>query len=84
MANASALAPSPVLKCRSEERAASMPDDPRFNDPEYYLRRAKEARVLAEQTTDQTAKKLMLWIADDYEELAARAAKRSIDEAKES
>jgi len=53
MANASALAPSPVLKCRSEERAASMPDVPHFNDPEYYRRRAEEARVLAEQTTDQ-------------------------------
>ena len=59
-----------------------MPDIPHFNDSEYYRRRAEEARVSAEQTTDQTAKKLMLWIADDCDDLGARAAKRSIDETK--
>jgi hypothetical protein len=59
----------------------SMPSSPHFNDPEYYRRRAEEARVLAEQTTDQTTKKL---IAGDCDDLAARAAKRSIDETKGS
>ena len=61
-----------------------MPTAPHFNDPEYFRRRAEEARVLAEQTTDQTTKKLMLWIADDCDDLAARAVKRSIDETKGS
>ena len=57
---------------------------PHFNDPEHWHQRAEEVRVLAEQTTDQTTKKLMLWIADDCDDLAARAVKRSIDETKGS
>ena len=61
-----------------------MPDVPHFNDPEYYRRRAEEARVLAEQTTDQTAKKLMLWIVDDYDDQAVRAAIRAAGERKGS
>ena len=48
-----------------------MPIAAHFNDPEL------EARVLAEQMRDETTKKLMLGIADDYDELAVRAAKRS-------
>jgi hypothetical protein len=59
-----------------------MPSAPHFNDPEYCRRRAEEARVLAEQTTDQTSKKLMLWIAGDCDDFAARAATRSIRETK--
>jgi hypothetical protein len=53
-----------------------MPIPPHFNDPEHWRRRAEETRVFAEQMNDETAKKLMLRIADDYEELAARAAVR--------
>jgi len=81
---AGAWSPSPVLKYRSEERAASMPDVPHFSDPEDWHQRAEEARVLAQQMRDESNKKLMLRIADDYDDLAARAAKRSIDETKGS
>ena len=59
-----------------------MPDVPHFNDPEYYRRRAEESRVLAEQMSDQAAKKIMFRIADDYEDLAARAGLRIIDQLK--
>ena len=71
------MAPFPVLKCRSEEGAASMPAASHFDDPEHWLQRAKEARVLAEQMSSEEHKKAMLKIADDYDELAVRAAKRS-------
>ena len=53
-----------------------------FNGPEQWHQRAEEARVLAEQTGNERTKKLMLRIADDYDDLAARAAIRSIDETK--
>jgi hypothetical protein len=61
-----------------------MPTDPHFNDPEHWHQRAEEARVLAEHTSNERAKKTMLTIADDYDELAVRAAIRSIDESKGS
>jgi hypothetical protein len=37
----------------------SMPDIPNFNDPEYWRSRAEEAHALAEQASDETAKKIM-------------------------
>ena len=55
-----------------------------FNDPKRWRRRAQKARVLAEQMNDETSKKIMLRIADDYIELAVRAAIRAADETKGS
>ena len=55
-----------------------------FNDPKRWRRRAQKARVLAEQMKDETSKKLMLRIADDYDEIAIRAAERTKDETKGS
>ena len=61
-----------------------MPIAPHLNDPEHWRQRAQESRVLAEQMSDETSKKMMLKIADDYDDLANRAAIRSIDETKGS
>ena len=47
-----------------------------INDPKHWRERAEEARVHAEQLTDEKAKKAMLRIASDYEELARRAERR--------
>jgi hypothetical protein len=55
---------------------------PHFNDPEHWRQRAEESRVLAEQMSDETAKRMMLRIADDYEMLAVRASVRVIGETK--
>ena len=55
-----------------------------FNGPEQWHQRAEDARVLAEQTSNERTKKLMLRIADDYDDLAVNAATRSIDETKGS
>jgi hypothetical protein len=49
---------------------------PHFNDPQHWHQRAEEARVLAEQMTDEGARKLMLEIAVDYDTLAVRASIR--------
>jgi hypothetical protein len=61
-----------------------MPGGAHLNDPEHWRHRAEETRVLAEQMNDETAKKVMLRIADDYIELAVRAAIRAADEKKAS
>jgi hypothetical protein len=47
---------------------------PHFNDPEHWHQRAEEVRVLAEQMNTERTRKLMLKIADDYDELAVSAA----------
>jgi hypothetical protein len=55
------------------------------DDPKRWRRRAQNARVLAERMNDETSKKLMLRIADDYDEIAVRAATiRATDETKGS
>ena len=46
---------------------------PRFKNPEHWHRRAQDARVLAEQTNAERTKKVMLKIADDYDELARQS-----------
>jgi hypothetical protein len=51
---------------------------PHFNDPERWHQRAEQARVLAEQMRDETTKKMMLRMAEDYDDLAVTAAIRSI------
>jgi HEPN domain-containing protein len=62
-----------------------MPDVAHLNDPEHWRQRAKESRAPDEQMSDERAKKIMLRIADDYVELAVRAAAiRAIDEKKGS
>jgi hypothetical protein len=48
-----------------------------FNNPEYWLQRAKEMRTLTEGMGDDTAKQKMLLVAEDYEKLAKRAEARS-------
>ena len=56
-----------------------MPHTPHFNNPDHWRHRAEEARVLAEQMSDEIARKTMLKIADDYDKLAVRAALRLND-----
>ena len=44
-----------------------------FRDPKYWHARAAEARAMAEEFADPESKRLMLWIAEEYEILAERA-----------
>jgi hypothetical protein len=61
-----------------------MPADRHLNDSEHWRGRAEESRILAELISDETSKKMMLKIADDYEKLAARASARLVGETKAS
>jgi hypothetical protein len=56
-----------------------MPIAPHFNKPKYWHQRAEEARVSAERMSNERTKNMMLKVADDYDELAVRAAIRAID-----
>jgi hypothetical protein len=47
------------------------------NDPEYWRKRAEEARAAAVQMMDAHTKAIMLSIAQDYEKLAKRAEQRA-------
>ena len=55
-----------------------------FNGPEQWHQRAEEARVLAEQTSNERHKEMVLVIADGYDDFAVKAAIRSTDETKRS
>jgi hypothetical protein len=57
---------------------------PQFNDPKYLHRRAEEARAHAKQMSSEQHKELMLKIANEYDDLAEKAAIRAADETKES
>ena len=56
-----------------------MPIAPRFDDPEYWNERAKEARRLAERMIDETAKETMLSVAVECDEFAVTAAMLHFD-----
>jgi hypothetical protein len=48
----------------------------KIGDPQYWCRRAEEARTVAGELTDPDAKCKMLKIAETYEQLLARAVQR--------
>jgi hypothetical protein len=45
---------------------------PLFRDPKHWRARAAETRATGEQFADPESKRLILWIADEYEILAER------------
>jgi len=47
---------------------------------EHWRQRAEETRAQAKQMSSERSKKMMLKIADDYDDLAVNAATRSIDQ----
>jgi hypothetical protein len=49
-----------------------------IGDSKHWLVRAVEARVHAQQMTDEIARKTMLRIAEDYERIAERARVREL------
>jgi hypothetical protein len=49
-----------------------------INDPNHWRERAREARSLANLMIDPESKRMMLGIAQEYEELAHRAERRTI------
>jgi hypothetical protein len=52
-----------------------------LNNPAHWHLRAQEARLLAAQLEDPVAREATLKIADEYDRLAVRAAKRMADDA---
>ncbi len=53
-----------------ELRNRILPSSPNSMDVEYFLRRAEEARAIAEEMADAHTKSLMLGIAESYEQVA--------------
>ena len=49
------------------------------DNPEYWRKRAEEARTLAEQMRDPHTKALMLGVAESYEKIAKWAAESAGD-----
>jgi hypothetical protein len=48
-----------------------------INDPDHWLDRAAQMRALAETMTDIETREIMRQLADDYDKLADRAARRA-------
>lgn len=48
-----------------------------FDNPQHWRERAREARAIAEQVNEPDAKRMMLEIAQTYEQLAERAEARA-------
>jgi hypothetical protein len=55
-----------------------MPLPTALNDPAYWRQRAQEARSIAGLLDDSAAKRVMLQIAQQYEQIAAIAEKRPV------
>jgi hypothetical protein len=49
-----------------------------LNDPAHWRQRAQETRSIADQIDDPAAKKAMIEIAQQYEQIAAIAGKRAV------
>jgi hypothetical protein len=47
-----------------------------INDPKHWRERAEGARTVADELIDSEARRMMLRIAEDYEELARRDEER--------
>jgi hypothetical protein len=48
-----------------------------IDDPKHWRSRAAKMRMLADEMSDESARTMMLKLADDYDELGDRAEKRS-------
>ena len=48
-----------------------------IDDPEHWLQRAEQMRILSDEINDEQAKETMLRIVNDYGRLAARAEQRA-------
>jgi hypothetical protein len=55
-----------------------------YDDPKHWYDRAAELRGLADEVANVQARRMMLQLADDYDELAHRAAERQVNHAKQS
>jgi len=53
-----------------------------YDDPKHWCDRAAEMRGLADGVANVEARRMMLELADDYDKLADRAAKRQMNHAK--
>jgi hypothetical protein len=53
-----------------------MPKDPTLDDPKHWHDRAAKMRALADNTANHGTQRLLLDLADDYDQLADRATKR--------